>query len=77
MSMTVKAHKAIFGHLTWRSGEAGDPCWYARLGGNELRAKALSGDTWIVGVKNGATYDVVAVGGSFGDASHKAEEVLA
>lgn len=75
--MTVKTHRAVFGQLTWHTGEAGDPCWYARLGGNDLRAKALSGDTWIVGVKNGATYDVVAVGGSFGDASHKAEEVLA
>ena len=75
--MTVKTHRAIFGRLTWHTGEAGDPCWYARLGGNELRARALSGDTWIVGVKCGAAYDVVAVGGSFGDASHKAEEHLA
>ena len=75
--MTVKTHIAQFGQLRWRSGEAGDPCWYALLDGSELRARALSGDTWIVGVKNGATYDVVAVGKSFGDASHKAEEVLA
>jgi hypothetical protein len=37
----------------------------------------LSGATWIVGVRHGAAYDVVAVGGSFGDASRKAEEVLA
>lgn len=75
--MTAKTHIAQFGQLRWRSGEAGDPCWYTRLGGNELRARALSGDTWIVGVKSGAAYDVVAVGNSFGDASHKAEEVLA
>jgi len=75
--MTVKAYRAIFGQLTWHTGEVGDPCWYARLGGNDLRAKALSSDTWIVGVKSGATYDVVAIGGSFGDASRKAEEVLA
>ena len=75
--MTVKTHRAIFGQLTWHTGEVGDPCWYARLGGHELRARALSGDTWIVGVRHGAAYDVVAVGGSFGDASRKAEEVLA
>jgi hypothetical protein len=75
--MTVKTHIAQFGRLCWRSGEAGDPCWYARLGGSELRARALSGATWIVGVRHGAAYDVVAVGGSFGDASRKAEEVLA
>lgn len=62
--MTTKTHIAQFGQLRWHTGEAGDPCWYARLGGNELRARALSGDTWIVG-------------NSFGDASHKAEGVLA
>ena len=75
--MTAKTHIAQFGQLRWRSGEAGDPCWYARLGGNELRARALSGDTWIVGVRHGATYENVAIGKSFPDASHKAEEALA
>ena len=74
--MTAKERFARFGKLTWQAGEAGDPCWYARLGGNELRARALAADVWIVGVRNGAMYETTAVGKSFPNASHRAEEVL-
>ena len=72
--MTVKTHRAIFGQLTWHTGEAGDPCWYARLGGNELRARPIAPTRWVVSHETPAGWIMIASGVTMGEVSARAEE---